>query len=91
MFDNQVIVQAIAAGARIGELSCPTRYATDSSSIGLMRSVRYGLGVLRTSAQYRLHRRGLRRYPYLDVKSLAGGEDAAAPTADDSGLQQGTG
>ena len=56
-----------------------------------MRSVRYGLGVLRTSAQYRLHRRGLRRYPYLDVKSLAAGEDAAAPTADDSGRQEGAG
>src|SRR6266513_5040148 len=91
IFDNQIIVQAIAADARIGELSCPTRYAADSSSIGLMRSVRYGLGVLRTSAQYRLHRRGLRRYPYLDVKSLAAGEDAAAPTADDSGRQEGAG
>jgi glycosyltransferase involved in cell wall biosynthesis len=67
VFDNQVIVQAIAAGARIGELSCPTRYAADSSSIGLASSIRYGLGVLRTSAEYRLHRRGLRRYPYLDL------------------------
>jgi glycosyltransferase involved in cell wall biosynthesis len=91
VFDNQVIVQAIAAGARIGELSCPTRYATGSSSIGLAKSVRYGLGVLRTSAQYRLHRRGLRRYPYLDVKSLAGGEDAAAPRADDSRPVEGRG
>ena len=91
VFDNQVIVQAIAAGARIGELSCPTRYATGSSSIGLAKSVRYGLGVLRTSAQYRLHRRGLRRYPYLDVKSLAGGEDAAAPRADDSTPVEGRG
>jgi glycosyltransferase involved in cell wall biosynthesis len=67
IFDNQVIVQAIAAGARIGELSCPTRYAADSSSIGLAKSIRYGLGVLRTSAEFRLHRRGLRRYPYLDL------------------------
>jgi glycosyltransferase involved in cell wall biosynthesis len=67
VFDNQIIVQAIAAGARIGELSCPTRYAPDSSSIDLIDSIRYGLGVLRTSAQYRLHRRGLRRYPYLDL------------------------
>jgi glycosyltransferase involved in cell wall biosynthesis len=67
VFDNQVIVQAIAAGARIGELSCPTRYAADSSSIGLAKSIRYGLGVLRTSAEYRLHQRGLRRYPYLDL------------------------
>jgi len=67
IFDNQIIVQAIAAGARIGELSCPTRYAGDSSSINLRRSVRYGLGVLRTSGEYRLNKWGLRRYPYLDL------------------------
>ena len=48
IFDNQIIVQAVAAGARIGELSCPTRYAADSSSIDLINSIRYGLGVLRT-------------------------------------------
>jgi hypothetical protein len=67
IFDNQIIVQAVAAGARIGELSCPTRYAADSSSIDLINSVRYGLGVLRTSAQYRLSQWGLRRYAYLDL------------------------
>lgn len=81
VFDNQIIVQAIAAGARIGELSCPTRYATDSSSIDLMNSIRYGLGVLRTSAEYRLHRRGLRHYPYLDIKPLQGLGDAGAAAA----------
>ena len=67
VFDNQIIVQAIAAGARIGELSCPTRYAGDSSSINLRRSIRYGLGVLRTCGEYRLNQWGLRRYPYLDL------------------------
>jgi len=67
IFDNQFIVQAVAAGARIGELSCPTRYAADSSSINLINSIRYGLGVLRTCAQYQLSRRGLRRYDYLDL------------------------
>ncbi len=87
VFDNQIIVQAIAAGARIGELSCPTRYAADSSSIDLMSSIRYGLGVLGTSAQYRLHRRGLRRYPYLDVDAarthgqLSADRDTTEPTA----------
>lgn len=69
VFDNQIIVQAIMFGARIGELSCPTRYEAESSSIGFSRSVRYGLGVLRTSAQYRLHVSGARRYPYLDIAS----------------------
>jgi glycosyltransferase involved in cell wall biosynthesis len=67
VFDNQIIVQAIAAGARIGELSCPTRYAGDSSSIDLRRSIRYGLGVLRTCGEYRLNQWGFRRYPYLDL------------------------
>src|SRR5271169_769053 len=67
IFDNQIIAQAISAGARIGEVSCPTRYQAESSSLNLRRSIRYGLGVLRTCGQYRLHKHGLRRYPYLDI------------------------
>jgi glycosyltransferase involved in cell wall biosynthesis len=66
VFDNQIIAQAVAAGARIGELSCPTRYMDEASSINLRRSITYGLGVLRTSADYWLHARGLRRCQYLD-------------------------
>ena len=66
IFDNEIIAQAVAAGARIGELSCPTRYAADSSSINLRRSIRYGMGVLRTCADYQLNRHGLRRCDYLD-------------------------
>ena len=68
VFDNQIIAQAVAAGARIGEVSCPTRYEADSSSINLRRSIRYGLGVLHTSLDYRLHRHGLRHCGYLDFK-----------------------
>jgi glycosyltransferase involved in cell wall biosynthesis len=70
VFDNQIIAQAIVAGARIGELSCPTRYEKDSSSINWRRSITYGLGVLRTTAQYRLQRLGLRAYPYLEVPPI---------------------
>ncbi|MGH9298095.1 MAG: glycosyltransferase family 2 protein [Acidimicrobiales bacterium] len=66
VFDNQMIAQVVTSGAKIGELSCPTRYAGDSSSIDLRSSIRYGLGVLRTTAQYRLQAEGLRRYDYLD-------------------------
>ena len=66
VFDNQIIAQAVAAGARIGELSCPTRYMEEASSINLRRSVTYGLGVLRTSSDYWLHKRGLRHVEYLD-------------------------
>jgi glycosyltransferase involved in cell wall biosynthesis len=70
VFDNQIIAQALAAGARVGELSCPTRYHTEASSIGLARSIRYGIGVLRTAGQYRLHADGLRSFPYLEVSAL---------------------
>ncbi len=65
VFDNQVIAQALMAGARIGELSCPTRYHDEASSINFRRSVTYGLGVLRTAVEYRLQREGVRFYPYL--------------------------
>jgi glycosyltransferase involved in cell wall biosynthesis len=69
VFDNQIIAQAVVFGARIGELSCPTRYSADSSSIGLRRSIRYGIGVLQTTAQYRLQMSGARHYPYLDLQT----------------------
>ncbi len=66
VFDNQIIAQAIKAGARIGEVSCPTRYEAGSSSINLSRSIQYGIGVLRTCLDYQLSQRGLWRCEYLD-------------------------
>ena len=54
VFDNQMLAQAIAFGFRIGEISCPTKYIPEASSINFRRSVIYGLGVLATSLQYRL-------------------------------------
>ncbi len=66
VFDNQMLAQAALFGFRIGELSCPTRYFEEASSINFRRSVVYGLGVLRTSVQYRLHRSGLRRDRLFD-------------------------
>ena len=59
LFDNQMLAQIIYAGFDIGEISCPTRYADDSSSINLSDSAQYGLGVLATSVSFRLHRWGL--------------------------------
>ncbi|TWB42517.1 glycosyltransferase family 2 protein [Nitrospirillum pindoramense] len=56
VFDNQMLVQAIAQGLKIGEISCPTKYFPEASSINLRRSIVYGLGVLRTALAYRLHR-----------------------------------
>jgi hypothetical protein len=52
-------------------VSCPTRYQAESSSINLRRSIRYGLGVLRTCGQYWLRKHGLRQYPYLDIDPAA--------------------
>jgi glycosyltransferase involved in cell wall biosynthesis len=46
VFDNQILCQAIAAGFRVGEISCPTSYFAEASSISFTRSVRYGFGVL---------------------------------------------
>jgi glycosyltransferase involved in cell wall biosynthesis len=66
VFDNQVILQALMLGARVGEVSCPTRYAADSSSISFKRSVTYGVGVTRCALQYRLHRWKIRRAHFLD-------------------------
>ncbi len=54
IFDNQVLAQAIYAGFNIGEISCPTKYFDDASSINLRRSIIYGFGVLKVSILYRL-------------------------------------
>jgi glycosyltransferase involved in cell wall biosynthesis len=59
VFDNQMLAQALYFGYRVGEISCPTRYFPEASSINFRRSLRYGLGVLSTAAQYRLARLGL--------------------------------
>jgi hypothetical protein len=66
VFDNQMLAQAAQFGFSIGEISCPTRYFPEASSINFSRSVVYGLGVLKTSARFRLHRWGLRRDPLFD-------------------------
>jgi glycosyltransferase involved in cell wall biosynthesis len=58
IFDNQMLAQAIYRGFRIGEVSCPTKYFPEASSINFRRSVVYGLGVLRTSLTFRLARMG---------------------------------
>lgn len=61
VFDNQMLSQIIMAGFEIGEVTCPTKYFDDASSINFRRSSIYGLGVLLTSVQHRLHRLGLVR------------------------------
>jgi glycosyltransferase involved in cell wall biosynthesis len=69
VFDNQLLVQAVAAGVSIGEISCPTRYEPESSSISFARSVRYGLGVVATTLAYRAWRWGLASPRFLARES----------------------
>jgi glycosyltransferase involved in cell wall biosynthesis len=54
IFDNQLLSQAIYAGYRIGEITCPARYFRQASSINFIRSLKYGLGCLLTAVQFRL-------------------------------------
>ena len=68
VFDNQLIAQALSFGFCVGELSCPTRYFAEASSIGFRRSVTYGFGVLETAAAFRLHKLGLRRFAIFDER-----------------------
>jgi len=62
VFDNQMLAQALYFGFRMGEISCPTKYFADASSINFFRSVVYGLGVLSTAIKFRLHKSGIKRY-----------------------------
>ncbi len=63
VFDNQMLVQSIHFRYRIGEISCPTKYFADASSINFARSVTYGFGVLQTALAFRLHRLGVTKSP----------------------------
>ncbi len=63
IFDNEIIAQAVYFGFSVGEISCPTKYFKEASSISFKPSVVYGLGVLRTALRFFLQKRGLRSYP----------------------------
>jgi hypothetical protein len=62
VFDNQMLSQIFFHGFEIGEITCPTKYFDEGSSINFGRSVTYGLGVLRTSLQHMMQKSGLARY-----------------------------
>lgn len=69
VFDNQMLVQAIYFNFKIGEISCPTKYFTEASSINFSRSVQYGFGVLGTSLQALLERHHLAHFPIFNQKT----------------------
>jgi glycosyltransferase involved in cell wall biosynthesis len=78
VFDNQVLAQAAFMGARIGEISCPAKYFPEASSINLRRSIKYGLGVLKTSTQYLLARWGVYRAGIFRAEKVMSAAAAAA-------------
>jgi len=88
VFDNQMLAQCVYFGFRLGEVSCPTKYFEDASSINFRRSVKYGLGVLGTTLQFVLQRAGL---SHSQIFSDSGKKlEAGAPTYY-SGLSQQSG
>lgn len=66
VFDNEMLAQVIYFGYQVGEISCPTRYMAEASSISFWRSVRYGLGVVRVSIAFRLARWGIGSFGIFD-------------------------
>src|SRR5438093_8742376 len=78
VFDNQMLAQILWHGYTIGEVSCPTKYFPEASSINLRRSIRYGIGCLSTGLTFRLAKMGLARsklFPRLVTPLVA----ASAP------------
>lgn len=69
-FDNQMMTQTVFFGFRIGEVSCPTSYHKEMSSINFSRSVRYGLEVLRDTGKFLLAKAGWGRFPIFDSEDI---------------------
>jgi len=65
VFDNEMLAQIFFAGYEIAEITCPTKYFNEASSINFSRSIKYGLGVVRVSCQYFFQKLGLARFDYL--------------------------
>src|SRR5262249_35458358 len=74
VFDNEMLVQAIYFGYRIGEVSCPTHYFPEASSINFRRSVKYGLGVMWTSVRFRLQKWGIAKFRIFDRQAQGLGQ-----------------
>ncbi|NVO02576.1 MAG: glycosyltransferase family 2 protein [Bacteroidetes bacterium] len=68
VFDNQMLAQIFFSGYEIAEITCPTKYFTDASSINFKRSVKYGIGVLATSIKYRLQKMKIIKYAIFTKK-----------------------
>ena len=71
VFDNQMLAQILWHGYTIAEVTCPTKYFTEASSINLKRSIRYGFGCLGTAMKFRLCRWGVMNSPLFPRKRIA--------------------
>src|SRR3954468_21771534 len=67
VFDNELLAQIFFKGFEIAEITCPTKYFKDASSINFRRSIKYGAGVLRVSFQYALQKAGLAQYAIFNM------------------------
>jgi glycosyltransferase involved in cell wall biosynthesis len=68
VFDNQMLSQIFHAGFRIAEVTCPTKYFKEASSINFRRSVTYGWGVIKVSIGYALQKSGLIKLPMYQLR-----------------------
>lgn len=74
VFDNQMLAQVLWYGHMVAEVSCPTNYFTEASSINFLRSVKYGIGCLQTAITFRLARMGILSstlFPAVEGKQLS--------------------
>lgn len=66
IFDNQMLAQIFYQGFEIAEITCPTKYFKEASSINIRRSMKYGIGVIGVSVQYFLQKAGIGRFRIFD-------------------------
>jgi hypothetical protein len=70
VFDNQMLSQILYAGFRVGEITCPAKYFPEASSINFSRSLKYGMGCIKTALQFRLNRWGISHFKIFEMKSV---------------------
>lgn len=75
VFDNEMLAQIIYFGYRVGEVSCPTKYFKEASSINLKDSLVYGIGVLLTALKFRLHKTGIRKSKLFEFSENMTGQE----------------
>jgi len=84
IFDSQMLTQCVYFGYRIGEVSCPTKYFAEASSINFKRSVKYGFGVLLTTLKYFLQRKGLAHFTIFDSQGRKLTDDVLSPEMEEA-------